>query len=220
MDSLPYAVTINHQLGSGGAYLGEKLAGRLGIPFLDRDILKEVAWQLNLAEADLVNREERLSSFWENFTSLAMMADPVIATQRFIPSDSDLFQLECATIQRIAEKSSSVFLGRCGWYVLQNHPRRVSILVTADQPARMKRLMELYKLSESEAIERIKTGDKERGDYIRTFTKQNWLDAWHYDLCVNSSAVGWDCAVDLIETCVRAKQASFVKVADSAAPGY
>ena len=51
MDSRPYSVTISHQLGSGGAYLGEKLAGRLGIPFLDRDILKEVAQQLNLAEA-------------------------------------------------------------------------------------------------------------------------------------------------------------------------
>jgi cytidylate kinase len=218
MESQPYAVTINHQLGSGGAYLGEKLADRLGIPFLDREILKEVAWQLNLAESDLVNREERLSSFWQNFTSIAIMADPVIATQRFIPSDSDLFQLECSTIQRIAEKSSAVFLGRCGWYVLRNHPRRVSILVTADLPARIKRLMDLYKLSESEAVERIKTGDKERGDYIRTFTKQNWLDARHYDLCVNSSVVGWDCAVDLLEITVRAKQASFTKVADPVAP--
>jgi len=49
MDIKPYSVTISHQLGSGGAYLGEKLAGRLGIPFLDRDILEEVARQLNLA---------------------------------------------------------------------------------------------------------------------------------------------------------------------------
>jgi hypothetical protein len=27
------AVTISHQLGSGGAYIGERLAARLGIPF-------------------------------------------------------------------------------------------------------------------------------------------------------------------------------------------
>ena len=121
------------------------------------------------------------------------------------PSDSDLFELECATIQRIAEKSSAIFLGRCGWYVLRDHPRRVSILVTADQPARIKRLSELYKLSEAEAVDLIKTNDQEREDYIRTFTKQNWLDARHYDLCVNTSTVGWDCAVDLAEKCVRAK---------------
>jgi cytidylate kinase len=44
----PYSVTISHQLGSGGAFLGEKLAARLGIPFLDRYILKEAARQLDL----------------------------------------------------------------------------------------------------------------------------------------------------------------------------
>src|SRR5512142_2297932 len=98
MDIAPYAVTINHQLGSGGAYLGERLASRLGIPFLDRDILKEVAWQLNLAEAELVNREERLSSFWQNFASMMVLADPVIAAQPYFPSDSNLFEMECDTI--------------------------------------------------------------------------------------------------------------------------
>jgi cytidylate kinase len=207
MDTSLYAVTISHQPGSGGAYLGEKLAGRLGIPFLDRDILKQVAQQLYLAEAELANREERLSSFWENFSRLATFTDPSmsLAVQRYLPSDSDLFETESATIQRIAEKSSAIFLGRCGWYVLSSHPRHVSLLVTADQPARIKRLRELYKISEAEAVNLIKTNDQEREDYIRTFTKQNWLDARHYDLCVNTSAVGWDCVVDLAEKCVRAK---------------
>ena len=203
----PYSVTISHQLGSGGAYLGEKLAGRLGIPFLDRDILKEVARQLDLAEAELENREERLSSFWQNFNRVAVLSDPAwgLAVQPYIPSDSDFFQLECNTIQRIAKKSSAVFLGRCGYYVLRTHPHHVSILVTAEQPARIKRLQELYKLSEEKALDLIKTNDQERANYIRTMTKQNWLDARHYNLCVNTSAVGWDCAVDLAEKCVRAK---------------
>ncbi|MGE5221343.1 MAG: AAA family ATPase [Omnitrophica WOR_2 bacterium] len=207
MDENKYAVTISHQLGSGGAYIGERLAGRLGIPFLDRDILKEVARQLDLAEAELEHREERLSSFWERFTRLAILTDPVmsVAAQRIAPTDSVLFDLECATIQRIAEKSSAIFLGRCGWYVLRNHPHHVSILVTADPPARIKRLRELYKLSEAVAVDLIKTNDQERKDYIRTFTRQNWLDARHYDLCVNTSSVGWDCAVDLAEKCLRTR---------------
>ena len=203
----PYSVTISHQLGSGGAYLGEKLAGRLCIPFLDRDILKEVARQLDLAEAEVAKREQRLSSFWQNFARVAILSDPALGmvVQPYIPSDSDVFQLECTTIQRIAEKSSAVFLGRCGYYVLRNHPRHASILVTAEQPARINRLRELYKLSEAKALDLIKTNDQERANYIRTLTKQNWLDARHYDLCVNTSAVGWDCAVDLAEKCARTK---------------
>ena len=207
MDMNPYSVTISHQLGSGGAYLGEKLAVRLGIPFIDRGILEEVARQMNLAETELEDREERLSSFWQSFTRLAILTDPAmsLAAEHYIPSDSDLFKLECDTIQRIAEKSSAIFLGRCGYHVLRNHPRRVSILVIAEQPDRIKRLHELYQLSKAEAVDLIKTNDQERAAYIQTLAKQNWLDVRHYDLCVNTSSVGWDCAVDLAEKCVRAK---------------
>ncbi len=207
MEMKPYSVTISHQLGSGGAYLGEKLASRLGIPFLDRDILKEVARQLDLAEAEVANREERLSTFWENFARLAILTDPSmsLAGHLYIPSDKSLFEMECATIHRIAEKSSAIFIGRCGFYVLRNHPRHVSLLVTASHPARVKRLRELYKLTEAEANDLIKNNDQERENYIHTFTKQNWLNARHYDLCIDTSAVGWDCTVDLAEKCVRAK---------------
>jgi|SRR5271157_2219977 len=207
MDTQPFVVTISHQLGSGGAYLGEKLAARLNIPFLDRAILQQVARQLDLAEADLARREERLSSFWQNFARTAILTDPAmsLAAQKYEPSDTDLFSLECSTIQAIAEKGSAVILGRCGWYVLRYHTRHVSLLVTASQPARVKRLNELFGLSEAEALERIKTNDQQRGDYMHAFTKRNWLDARYYDLCVNTSAVGWDCTVELAEKCVRNK---------------
>jgi CMP/dCMP kinase len=207
MDIEPYVVTISHQLGSGGAYLGEKLAERLGIPFIDREILREVARQLDLVEADLENREERLSSFWQNYNRVAMLTDPAMsmAVQQYFPSDTELFELECATIQRIARQKPAIFLGRCGQYVLRKHPRRASILVTADKEARTMRLRELYRLSDAEAVDLIKKDDPKRDEYIRAFTKENWLDARHYDLCVTTSAVGWDCAVDLAEKCVRVK---------------
>jgi cytidylate kinase len=148
-----------------------------------------------------------LSSFWQNFTRLALLTNQTLSleTQRYIPSDSELFEMECSTIQRIAEKSSAVFLGRCGYHVLQDHPRRVSILVTANLPARVKRLRELFNLPEAQALDLIQTNDRDRAAYIRTLTKQNWFDVRPYDLCLNTSAVGLDCAVELVETCVRAK---------------
>jgi CMP/dCMP kinase len=205
MDKKPYVITISHQLGSGGAFLGEQLAERLAIPFLDRDIIKEVARQLDLAETDLTNREERLSSFWQNFTRMAILTDPTVglSAQAYTLSDQDLFKLECTTIQNIAEKGSAIFLGRCGWYVLRSHPRHIKILVTADHAARIQRLAELYNFSEAQAAEAIKTNDQEREDYIRTFTKQHWLDACHYDLCVNTSTIGLNNTLDLVEKYVQ-----------------
>jgi CMP/dCMP kinase len=207
MKGRSFVITISHQLGSGGAYLGEKLSERLGIPFLDREILIQVARQLHLAEAELEHREERLSSFWQSFSRTIDLANPdkSLTADHYVPTDRDLFQFECDTISRIAEKSSAIFIGRCGRCVLRVHPRHFNVLVHARKPARIKRLGELFKLSQAEAEKLIETNDKERADYIRTFTKENWLDARLYDLCVDTSSIGFDNTVELILAGMRAK---------------
>lgn len=207
MNNKSFVITISHQVGSGGAYIGQKLSERFDIPFVDREILKKVAEQLNLAEAELEHREERLSSFWQSFARMAEFIDPArsLVADRYVPTDEELFQLECVTIARIAEKGSAIFIGRCGQYILRDHPLHVSVLVHADVPARIKRLGELYRLSEDEAKKMVETNDRERMAYIQSFTGQNWLDARLYDLCINTSSVGLDNAVRLALACVEAK---------------
>jgi cytidylate kinase len=210
-----FAITISHQVGSGGAYVGQKLSEHLDIPFIDREILKKVAEQLHLAEAELEHREERLTSFWQSFARTAEFIDPAksLSADRYIPTDEELFQFECATIGRIAEEKSAIFIGRCGRYILRDHSRHVSILVHADAPARVKRLGELYRLSEDEATKMIQVNDRERTAYIRSLTKQNWLDARMYDLCVNTSSLGLDNTVKLVLACVEAKIHQFSRLA-------
>jgi len=39
----PYVITISRQLGSGGAYLGQRLAIRLNALYLDHEIVREAA---------------------------------------------------------------------------------------------------------------------------------------------------------------------------------
>lgn len=41
----PYVITISHQIGSGGALIGQKLSERLGIPLIDHQILQQVSQQ-------------------------------------------------------------------------------------------------------------------------------------------------------------------------------
>ncbi len=207
MDKKPYAITISHQIGSGGVYIGEELAQRLGIPFLDREILQLVARQLDMMDEEVENREERLSTYWDNFVRQMTWADPALITEtpRIAPSDQELFQVECDTIRQIAAQSSAVFLGRCGWDILKDHPRHVSILLTANRAERVQRVCKLYKLSDQDAQKLIETNDRERENYNKRFTKKNWLDARYYDSCINTSTVGWECAIDLAEKCAKAK---------------
>ena len=148
-----------------------------------------------------------MSSFWETFSRMVMLVDPTrsISADRYIPTDKELFELESNYIVRIAERSSAIFIGRCGNYVLRNHPRHFSVFIYADLPSRVGRLCELYGITADQARDLIKTNDKERDAYLCSFSKQAWLDPRVYDLCLNTTTLGMDKAVDIVLTGVRAK---------------
>jgi len=194
-----FVITISYQLGCGGAALGQKLSERLGIPFFDREILKRVAEQFHLAEGALEGREERLSSFWRSLNRIAVMTNPIesMSLENYEPDDREIFQLESDCIRQIAQETSAIFLGRCGRYILRDHPRLFSILVHADMPDRVRRVQELFGLDAGEAKKLIDQNDREREAYIRTFTHQNLLDARLYDLCLNTSSLGMEKSAEL-----------------------
>ncbi len=205
MQEQPRVITIGHQIGSGGAYVGQKLAEQLAIPFIDREILKNMAAHLHVAEAELAGREQRLTPIWESLARAAEFVDPAKShfADRYVPSDQELFDFESDYIARIAEQNSAIFLGRCGQYILRRHPRHFRLLVLADMPARIKRLAEMYRLSPAEADKMAETNDRERAAYIYRFTKQNWLEPRHYDLCVNTTTVGLDKTVEIVLAAVQ-----------------
>jgi CMP/dCMP kinase len=207
MTRQPFVITISHQLGSGGAYLGQKLSERLGFPFFDREIIKKVAEELHLAESQLQDREERLSTFWETMGRNALLSDPVgcLTLDSYEPTDQELFDHEAEVIAQIAGRNSAIFLGRCGNFILRKHPARFSILVHASLPDRVKRLRDLYCLEEEAAKKIVSMNDRERNAYIRAFTREDWLDVRLYDLAMNTTSLGLDKAVDLALACVEEK---------------
>src|SRR5579872_1032091 len=107
-----FVITISHQIGSGGSYLGRKLSEHLGVPFIDRQVLQAVAEQLNLSETQLRGRDEKLRSFWQILSQLAAFTDPMasLAPSHFVLTDKELFQLESEYIGGIGEKTSAIFL--------------------------------------------------------------------------------------------------------------
>jgi CMP/dCMP kinase len=59
-------ITISRQLGSGGAYIGQQLAKKLNILYLDREIIRLAAEKLSVLEDELEPRDERILSFWQS----------------------------------------------------------------------------------------------------------------------------------------------------------
>ena len=51
-------ITISRQYGSGGRYVGKKLADRLGIPFYDNELISMAAKESGFAESLFENAEK------------------------------------------------------------------------------------------------------------------------------------------------------------------
>jgi len=195
----PFVITISRQLGSGGAYIGQQLAKKLNIDYVDREILSKAAKQLAVVEEDLESRDEKLLSFWSSFFHINGYAEDYhLPPQMNFPFDREIFDAEADVIEQIARERSAVIMGRCGFHILREYSNRVSLFLHADISFRSKRVQELYKLSEKAALEMITKNDKERVNYIETFTGKKWTDAKHFDLTLNTGKIGLDKSTELI----------------------
>lgn len=207
MQSSPHVITISRQLGSGGSYIGQRLAERLGMMYIDREILRQASEKLKLLEQDLENREERVASFWQYFAQTYTLAasDIYMPPKLNILSDQLLYEVEAGIIERIAAGNDSVIVGRGGSHILRKHPKHFSVFVYADCAVRRKRLQELYKLSEKEAKKMVEVSDRQRSQYYQTVTGQVWTDARQYHMAIDTSIIGMDNALEIIYGYIKVK---------------
>ena len=195
----PFIITISRQLGSGGSYIGQQLAKTLNIFYADREIIHQAAKKFSLLESDLELHEEKISSFWQNIAqSYALGVPDAYIMPQYITTDSALFRGETEIIEHIAKEQSAVIIGRCGSYILRNHPNHVSIFLHGDKIFRTNRIQKVYNVSEEEAGKMIVQSDRERAIYNHTFTGEEWTDARQCDLSIDTSKIGLDKSIDLI----------------------
>ncbi|HAM99357.1 MAG TPA: cytidylate kinase-like family protein [Marinilabiliales bacterium] len=197
--SKPFVITISRQIGSGGAYVGQQLAKKLNIYYADREILGIAAEKLSVLEKDLEQQEEKLQSFWETYFQISKYATDAYLNPKLIqPTTFELFNTESEIIKHIASEQSAVIIGRCGFHILRKHTNRVSVFLHADTAFRGKRIQDMYKVSEKEALEMITRTDKERACFIEEYTGMKWTDARQFDLCIDTGKIGIDKSVDII----------------------
>ena len=208
---LPYVITISRQLGSGGAYLGQRLAFRLNALYLDHEIVRQAAQELKIPEENLAVRDEKVTSRWQailqSFVDTNSWAydPPPLDTL----NDKNLYKVESDIITRIANQRNAVIVGRGGHYVLHTHPRCLSVFLHAHIHFRQQRVQELYKVSAAEALKLINSIDQDRGYYLKALTGQDWLDARQYHLSLDTGVLGLDKAEDII---IKTLQARFSDV--------
>ena len=176
-------ITIARQYGSGGRTIGEMLAKKLNVHYYDKELMKLASDDSGINEALFVNADEKVKS-----TKLFHIAKKEYHGE-LIPPESDdftstdnLFNYQAKIIRDLAKEESCVIIGRCADYVLKDYPNVLSVFIHA--PKELERF--------------INKTDKHRAEYYKYHTGREWTDARNYDLCLDSSKLGYERCVDEI----------------------
>jgi len=202
----PFVITISRQLGSGGSYLGQRLAARLNIAYLDREIISEAAKKLQVSEDTIASNDEKLDSFWQRLIKPfgyypAGYQPPSIN----LLTDKIVHSTQSEVISQVAQHTSVVVIGRGGFYLLKQHPRHLSIFLHANISFRQQRVQKLYNLSGQQALQLMESVDRVRAQYLRALTGQHWTNALEYNLSLDTSVFGLDKSEDIIIEAVKVR---------------
>jgi len=202
-------VTVSRQLGSGGSYVAEQVAKELGIPLVDREILRQAAKELGKEDTVLEAYEERSSSLVErlvNVLSLGTPEHPYLPPAERPVYDRDLFELESRIISRIVDDHDAVIIGRGAFHVLRGRPEAVHVFIYAPVAHRVQQLMKVQNIADPvEARAAIEESDRRRSRFIKDMVGVSWTDAGNYHLSIDSSVAGITGSAKIVFDFVRLK---------------
>lgn len=191
---MAFVITIGRQYGSGGRFIGKKLAEMLGVNFYDNELIAAASVQSGLSKAVLDNYDEKKDGFFSGVVPSTFGADMSLSQKVF------LAQFE--TIKSIADRESCVIVGRCADYVLRENKNVVNVFITAPIEARIERAEKYYNLDSKKAKETIIKMDKKRASYYNFYSDKKWGKADSYNLTIDSS-IGIEAACEIIKTYVE-----------------
>ena len=193
-------ITISRQYSSGGREIGAKLAEAFGIPFYDNELISRAAKESGFAEEAFHMAEQKATS--SLLYSIAMGMNSY-GNQELgfsnLSLDDRIYLAQSNVIRKIAEEGPCVIVGRCADYILKYNKNVINIFISADMKFRVERAMRIDGMSPEQIEDQILKIDKRRGNYYSYHAGEVWGKAENYHLCINSSKVGIDKAVDCIK---------------------
>ncbi|MDP2727461.1 MAG: cytidylate kinase-like family protein [Dehalococcoidia bacterium] len=198
-------ITVTRQLGSDGEEIARHLAEKMGVPYLEREIISRAAALAGVSE-ETVQEAERGQSFLERMVELlgrypvaAELGAPLPDLPPTPALTVDTYRkLIEDVIRSVVEKGPAVILGHGGQVVLQKDPLVLRVYICAPLERRIAYIMTRDGLTAEAARRWIQASDSRITDYFRTYYRVNCHDPLLYDLTINSDRIGVATAVELI----------------------
>lgn len=179
-------ITISREYGSGGHYVGELLAKRMGINFYDKNLINLISKKSGLSKEYVEANNQKLASF------------------KYIDNNDDrIFIAEEKVIKDLAKKASCVIVGRCADYILKDNKDTIKVFLYSSSQDKVKRAVKYYNLEEDKALKEINKINSERAKHYKYYTNRDWYDFANYDIALNVDYLGVEKTAELLEQVIR-----------------
>ena len=190
-------ITISREFGSGGRFIGEEVAKKLGFACYDKNIIGQIAEKSGLAPEYI--RESAELSPEKGLFAYAFAGRDITGK-----SVEDLvYETQRKVILELTEKESCVIIGRNADFILKDRDDVLNVFIYGDLPEKVERICRLYHVSEQEAVRMMTDIDKRRMTNYNFYTEQKWGKASNYTVCLNSSRIGYERCEEIIVGCVK-----------------
>lgn len=190
-------ITISREFGSGGRFIGEEVAKKLGFACYDKNIIGQIAEKSGVAPEYI--RESAELSPKKGLFAYAFAGRDITGK-----SVEDLvYETQRKVILELTEKESCVIIGRNADFILKDRDDVLNVFIYGDLPEKVERICRLYHVSEQEAVRMMTDIDKRSMTNYNFYTEQKWGKASNYTVCLNSSRIGYERCEEIIVGCVK-----------------
>ena len=193
-------ITISREFGSGGRFIGEEVAKKLGMKCYDRDIIGQIAEKSGFSP-EYIQENAELSPKKGLFAYAFAGRD---ITGKSV--EDMVYEVQRKVILEIAEKESCVIIGRNADFILNDRDDVLNVFIHGDKAEKVKRICKLYNVTEAHALKMMVDIDKRRMTNYRFYTDRKWGMAGNYTLSLNSSELGYDMCEKIIMECSTLKE--------------
>jgi cytidylate kinase len=227
-------LTVSRQMGSQGDVISAAVASQLGYRMVDRELLREAAEQAGVpriafeemtyeGERNLVDemlgvlqsmpstpvapeasRADVIGPFTFPFGgAFASAVPPVSSLVEAMEGYLHILQL---TIEDLAREGNVLLLGQGGRWIVGDLANTIHVLVVAAMEDRIAAVARHRHMDPREAERQVRASDRSRAAFHRRNFKARWLDPFQYHLCINTSQLSTERAVEVLVATARADE--------------
>lgn len=188
-------ITISREYAAGGRSIASELSKRLGIPFYDRDFVRETAKKSGYSEEEIADEGENMSRSDRFFNGLLNLSNGI----SYQSSYDRIYEAQKAVVLELS-KSPCIIVGRCSDHILTEAKiSAFKIFLFADEAHRLLRAAELENGADESLVKKhLAKIDENRRTYYRQYTGRELGSYSLFNIALDTGTIGKEKCVEIL----------------------